>query len=191
MRRLARASGQVVWGCHSLPLIAVCSSGRLPCRRPPPRHSPTPCPPAPPAVTTPMWRTVNGLTYCNADGEGRVLRLGSEPHALLHTRPGCTPPLEPPPPQRGDPPLGAAAAPLLQACGSSASWDCSDPPTIPCQSPALPRTACFARRRRRGGSGGSPPLGSRCCPASRPLRTSALLGGAWPLSYFSCAERGT
>lgn len=37
---------------------------------PGPRHSVLPCcTPLPPAVTTPMWRTVNGLTYCNADGE--------------------------------------------------------------------------------------------------------------------------
>lgn len=47
---------------------APCRISTCPCRRS--------CPPtAPPflscllAVTTPMWRTVNGLTYCNADGE--------------------------------------------------------------------------------------------------------------------------
>ncbi len=48
------------------------------------------------AVTTPMWRTVNGLTYCNADGEQpsllvrRVLAALPRPGSATRRPPGAT-----------------------------------------------------------------------------------------------------
>lgn len=43
---------------------------------PPLTCHPLPAPPCAPAAVTPMWRTVSGLTYCNADGLRLKRKLG-------------------------------------------------------------------------------------------------------------------
>ena len=50
---------------HALRTLQRSTLQQLPC------HALTVCLPAAPApaAATPMWRQVNGLTYCNADGE--------------------------------------------------------------------------------------------------------------------------